>query len=165
MMTVKEKLKIRQGKEKDVPAILMLIKELAEYEKALDEVEITEEELLRDGFGQMPLYEFIVAELSGEVVGMALYYFKYSTWKGKALYLEDIIVKEKYRRKGIGEELFKAVIKRAGDENVRRMDWQVLEWNAPAIRFYKKFQANLDGEWINGKLTENQIKRIVQNEK
>lgn len=148
---------IREGKREDVADLLRLINQLADYEKALHEVEITEEQLLEDGFGENPIYELIVAELDQKVVGIALYYYKYSTWKGKCLYLEDFVVDEAFRKHGIGSKLFKAVRAVAQKKYVKRMEWQVLEWNEPAINFYKKEAAELDAEWLNGRLYYQQL--------
>jgi GNAT superfamily N-acetyltransferase len=148
---------IREGKKEDVPALLHLIRELAVYEKAPHEVEVTEEELLKDGFGEHPIYHLIVAEKGSEVIGIALYYYKYSTWKGRCLYLEDFVVAEEYRQKGVGTQLFKAVRVVAKREHVKRMEWQVLDWNEPAIQFYKKEAADLDGDWLNGRLVYDQL--------
>jgi GNAT superfamily N-acetyltransferase len=143
---------IRNGEPRDVPALLALIKELAHYERALDEVVITESQLLRDGFGDQPLFALIVAEVDGAVEGIALYYFAYSTWKGKYLYLEDLVVRETFRGKGIGKQLFEAVVNVARKEKVKRMGWQVLDWNKPAIKFYESYGADLASEWLNGRL-------------
>ena len=151
-------LTIRKGKKEDLPAILGLIKELALYEKAPQEVTATVESMEEDSFGKKPFFEFNVAEVDGEVIGMALYFFSYSTWKGRAIYLDDIIITEKHRRKGIGKKLFDSVVARAKKTGAKRLAWQVLEWNQPAIEFYKKINAELDGEWINGRLNEKQIK-------
>lgn len=150
----------RKGTERDLPHILALIKELAAYEKAPDEVEVTTAEMENWGFGSDKLFDFFVAEREGAIVGLALYYFKYSTWKGKCLFLEDIIVTESLRGKGIGRILFDEVVKVAKDTKVRRMEWQVLNWNTPAIAFYRKYQAHLDDEWINCKLTNHQLERM-----
>ena len=144
---------IRQGIMEDVPRLLELIRELAVYEKAPNEVTVTLEETKNWGFGPDKIFDFFVAEENGNVLGIALYYYKYSTWKGKCLFLEDIIVTENYRRRGLGKLLFEAVARVAKEQKVRRMEWQVLEWNAPAIKFYEKYKATLDSEWINGKLT------------
>jgi len=143
---------IREGTRKDVGELLSLIRELAVYEKAEKEVVITEETLLRDGFGEHPLYAFFVAEVDGRIGGIALYYYCYSTWKGKYLYLEDLVVREPVRRLGIGSKLFERVVQEAREAGVKRMGWQVLDWNDPAIRFYKKYGADLNNEWINGRL-------------
>lgn len=145
-------LTIRKGQPADVPALLELIKELAIYEKAENEVIVTEEILLKDGFGPHPLYHLVVAEYEGKVVGIALYYFAYSTWKGRYLYLEDFVVKESMRGKGIGKPLFQFVVEIAKSEGVKRMGWQVLDWNEPAIRFYETYGADLSSEWLNGRL-------------
>lgn len=144
---------IRKGRAEDLPAMLALITELAEYEKAAGEVEVTVEQMNDWGFGEQPLFRSFVAESRGSVVGIALFYNKYSTWKGKCIFLEDIIVTAAHRRQGIGEKLFMAVAAIAKEEKVKRLEWQVLEWNEPAIAFYKKFNTHFDGEWINCKLT------------
>jgi len=148
---------VRKGIEADLPEVLDLIKELAEYEKAPAEVEVTVEEMMRQGFGKEKIYEFYVLEKNSRIIGMALYYYKYSTWKGKCLFLEDLIVTEKERQNGYGKLLFNEIVKVAKAEKVRRMEWQVLDWNKPAIEFYKKYDSNLDGEWINCKLTFEQL--------
>lgn len=151
---------IRKGVAKDIPAVLDLIKELAVYEKAPAEVEVTQEEMLYWGFGEHQQFYFFVAVHQEAIVGIALYYFKYSTWKGRCLFLEDLIVTESYRQKGIGTLLFNEIIQVSKMEKVRRMEWQVLHWNAPAIAFYRKYGAILDEEWVNGKLTHYQLKDL-----
>jgi len=153
---------IRKAKKEDIPDIILLIKELALYEKALEQVSITKEELEIDGFGNNPLFWIILAEQEKKIVGMSFYYIRYSTWKGKCLYLEDIIVKEEKRGKGIGKLLFDATIEEAKKIDAALLTWQVLEWNSPAINFYKKYNATLDAEWINGRLTKEQIKNYKQ---
>lgn len=147
-----ENITLRKGQETDVPEVLALIQELAIFEREPDAVLVTVEELRNDGFGENPAYQLLVAESEGKVVGMSLFYYRYSTWKGRCLYLEDLIVTEKYRGQGIGKLLFKATVDVAKAENCRKMNWQVLDWNQPAIDFYKLFHAELDGEWINGSL-------------
>jgi GNAT superfamily N-acetyltransferase len=151
---------IRKGTEADVIPALQLVKELAAYEKAPMEVEVTPEEMTAWGFGDDKQFDFFVVDVNGLIVGLALYYFKYSTWKGKCLFLEDIIVTESYRGKGIGKLLFDKVVQVSKEEKVRRMEWQVLDWNVTAIDFYKKYDATLDGEWINCKLTNHQLERM-----
>lgn len=146
---------VRQAVATDVEALYGLICELALYEKAPDEVLITPEILLKDGFGPNPGYFAWVAENEGVVVGMALCYIRYSTWKGNVLYLEDLYVKENFRKMGIGAALFEQAIEHAKAKGYKRISWQVLEWNTPAINFYKKYNANLDPEWINGALVLN----------
>ncbi len=143
-----------------MPGVLALIKELAEYEKAPNEVEVDVQTLENDGFGPEKIFDCFVAELNHEVVGFALYYTKYSTWKGKCLFLEDFVVRETLRGQGIGKLLFEEVIKVAKERQVKRMEWQVLDWNEPAINFYKKYSANLDPEWLNGKLVFNQLQNF-----
>lgn len=140
---------IRKGIREDVPVMFELIKELALYEKAPEQVTNTVEQMYLDGFGHNPIFGSIVAEVAGEVVGLALYYYRYSTWKGKRLYLEDLIVSEKMRGKGLGEKLLEATIQQGKDDACTGVMWQVLDWNEPAINFYKKFGTRMDGEWIN----------------
>jgi GNAT superfamily N-acetyltransferase len=153
---------IRIGTIEDLPRLRELIVELAIYEKEPDAVEVTLQELERDGFGVNSIFEFFVAEINGTIEGIALHYFKYSTWKGKCLFLEDIVVNESFRGKGIGKLLFDEVVKVAAAHKCKRMEWQVLEWNATAISFYKnKYNANLDPELLNGKLTGHQIIKIA----
>jgi len=143
---------IRKATKEDLPQVLDLVKELALYEKAPEEVTISLEDLEKDGFGEHPLYWIILAENEQGILGMSFYYIRYSTWKGKCLYLEDIVVKEEYRGQKIGKVLFEETIKAAKEMNAKLMTWQVLDWNEPAINFYKKFDAELDSEWVNGKL-------------
>lgn len=142
-------LTIRKGTAQDVPVILELVKELAIYEKAAHEVTNTEERMISEGFGENPAFEVFLLETEAGVAGMSLYYFRYSTWKGKRLYLEDIIVKEQFRGKGFGKLLFDITVKEAKERDCSGMMWQVLDWNTPAIEFYKKYNARFDGEWIN----------------
>ena len=150
-------LKIRKGIKNDLPYILELIIVLAEFENRLNEVEITLKELEDDGFGKHPYYSFVVAKKNNKLIGMAFYFIRYSTWKGKVLFLEDFIVKEEYRGKGVGAKLFEYTIKIGKDLNVSGMHWQILDWNEPAILFYKKYSATISKEWLNGKLTKKQI--------
>lgn len=142
---------IRPAKQTDVSAIFALIQELALYEKAPEQVTNTVEQLAIDLF-EKELCEAIVAEKENKVVGFALYYTSYSTWKGACLYLEDFYVIESERQHGIGQLLFDEVLETAKNRKVQRMDWQVLAWNEPAIRFYEKQKAILDPEWLNGRL-------------
>jgi GNAT superfamily N-acetyltransferase len=150
-------IEIRKGTQTDIIQALNLVKELAAYEKAPYEVEVTPEEMLEWGFGIDKQFDFFVALQNNVIVGLALYYYKYSTWKGKCLFLEDIIVTESHRGKGIGKLLFDKVVQVSKEMKVRRMEWQVLDWNTPAIEFYKKYDATLDGEWVNCKLTNHQL--------
>jgi len=149
---------VRKGRKDDVPRVFELIYELAVYEKAPGEVTNSPEQLLEDGFGANPIFGlFVACKPNGEMVGMALYCTKYSTWKGPCLFLEDIIVTEDQRGRGVGAKLFEAVIGVAQQTGAGRMEWQVLNWNDSAIGFYKKYNAILDGEWLNGKFTFEQL--------
>ena len=152
---------IRKGVKGDLTEILKLIRELAEYEKALDCVKITLEELEDDGFGNHPWYWFLVAESNNKIIGMSFYFIRYSTWNGKYLYLEDFVINKEYRQQGIGSLLFEATIQICKDENLNGMTWQVLDWNSPAIKFYEKYNADISTEWLNGKLTKSQIDQIT----
>jgi GNAT superfamily N-acetyltransferase len=151
---------VRQGSAADIEKVLLLVKELAVFEKAPAEVEVSVEEMTNWGFGPHKIFDFFVLEDHGEIVGAAVYYYKYSTWKGKCIFLEDIIVTEEKRGRGFGKLLFNAVVQIAKLERVRRLEWQVLEWNASAIEFYKKYNAKFDGEWINCKLTFDQLQSL-----
>ncbi len=140
---------IRRAVKEDCPRLLELIHELAEYEKAPQEVTVTLEHFADSGFGQHPVWWAFVAEVDGRVEGFALYYIRYSTWKGQRMYLEDILVTGKMRGKGLGKLLFDRLIEEAREKNLNGIVWQVLEWNEPAIHFYKKYNARFDSEWIN----------------
>ena len=140
---------IRPGKKSDIPQVFELIKELAEYEKALDKVSNTVEKLEEDGFGPNPVYELFVAEIENSIVGIALTYYRFSTWRGKVIYLEDLIVKEHMRRKGIGKKLFDMVLDHAKVTSCVGLSLQVLDWNELGINFYKKYNMEFDDEWIN----------------
>lgn len=149
---------IRKATADDVASILRLIRELAEFEKAPGEVVVTEEILLRDGFGSHPLFQCYVAETSdGRISGMALYYIKYSTWKGPCVFLEDIIVSQSERGKGIGKLLFEKVMHDAAERGALRMEWQVLDWNEPALKFYEKYQPEVLKEWMNFRLSGSRL--------
>jgi len=150
-----EHILVRSGKREDIPSILNLIKELAAYEKEPNAVVISEEALMNDAFGTDSAFEFIVAEHDGIAVGTAIFYYCYSTWRGKYIYLEDLIVTKQHRRLGIGGKLFEALIKRTRAEGLRQFGWQVLDWNNLAIDFYKKYNATLDESWVNGRLYFN----------
>ncbi len=140
---------IRRALIEDCTRIMELIQELADYEKAPEEVTVTLEHFQESGFGPNPVWWAFVAEVDGKVEGFALYYIRYSTWKGQRMYLEDILVTEKMRGKQLGKLLFDRLIVEAKEKNLKGMVWQVLEWNEPAINFYKKYNASFDGEWIN----------------
>jgi GNAT superfamily N-acetyltransferase len=150
-------IKIRRATKEDCPRLLELVQELATYERAPDQVTVTLEHFIESGFGERPVWWAFVAEtpsasgdgVRGEVAGFALYYIRYSTWKGQAMYLEDIIVTDAMRSKGIGKLLFDRLIEEAREKKFNRMIWQVLDWNEPAINFYKKYGANFDQGWVN----------------
>jgi len=151
---------VRECKKEDLPEALDLIRELATYEKAHEVVDLSLEQFQIDGFGEQPLFSMYVAVQSSKVMGIALFYYRYSTWKGKTLFLEDIVVKRNQRGKGIGKALFDKVIERTKKENCHRMSWQVLHWNEPAINFYKKYGAKIDGEWLNCNFFEDDLERL-----
>jgi ribosomal protein S18 acetylase RimI-like enzyme len=147
---------IRKGNPEDMEAVLGLIQELADFEKEPDAVLITVDDLVRDGFGPTPLFHVFVAEVESdpsdseqkkEIVGIALYYYRYSTWKGKIIHLEDLVVKDKMRGTGLGYALYTEIIKQGKRDNVRRIDWHVLDWNTPAIEFYEKSGAKVLKDW------------------
>jgi GNAT superfamily N-acetyltransferase len=140
---------IRRAVKEDCPRLLELITELAVYEKAPDDVTVTMEHFVESGFGQHPVWWAFVAEVNGNVEGFALYYIRYSTWKGQTMYLEDIIVTESMRGKKLGKLLFDRLIEEAKEKKWTRIIWQVLDWNETAINFYKKYNASFDAEWVN----------------
>lgn len=153
---------IRKGRKADLPRVLELIRELAAYEKAPGEVTNTLALMEEDGFGKNPVYGFFVAEVNEWIVGISIYYHRYSTWKGKRLYLEDIIVTETERGKGIGKLLFEETMRQSLEDNCTGMMWQVLEWNEPAINFYRKYGTKLDTAWVNCHLERSEIEKWVR---
>jgi GNAT superfamily N-acetyltransferase len=152
---------IRKATEKDMPFVLELIQELAIFEKEPDAVVVTVDDLVRDGFSENPLFQCFVAEVENEIIGMALYYYRYSTWKGKTIHLEDLIVKESKRGTGAGFALYKEIIQQGKAENVRRIEWNVLDWNTPAIYFYEKSGAKVLGDWRVVHMDENGIANFL----
>ena len=154
---------VRAGKKEDLQRVFELVKELAVFERAGHEVTNTVAQMEEDGFGDNPIYGFFVATDKSGIIGISVYYYRYSTWKGKRLYLEDIVVTQEKRGSGAGKMLFEETMKTALAENCSGMLWQVLEWNEPAIRFYKKYGAKVDGEWRNCSLEEEQIRRLLAN--
>ena len=140
---------VRRAKIKDCPRILELVHELALYEKAPDEVTVTLDHFTESGFGNQPVWWAFVVEVNGDIQGFALYYIRFSTWKGQRMYLEDLLVTEEMRGKGLGKLLFDQLIIEAREKGFTGIAWQVLEWNKPAINFYKKYEASFDGEWVN----------------
>ncbi len=152
---------IRKATKNDMPSVLELIQELATFEKEPDAVVVTVDDLVRDGFSENPLFQCFVAEVDNEIIGMALYYYRYSTWKGKTIHLEDLIVKENKRGTGAGFALYKEIIKQGKAENVRRIEWNVLDWNTPAIDFYEKSGAKVLGDWRVVHMDENGIEQFL----
>jgi GNAT superfamily N-acetyltransferase len=154
---------VRKGKKEDLPAIFDLIKELALFEKAPEEVTNTLEMMEKDGFGPDPVFSFFVVEKEEDksVIGTAIYYYRYSTWKGKRLYLEDYIITENERGKGAGKLLFDRVLAQSLEDGCTGMMWQVLDWNEPAIQFYKKYGASLEEEWLNCHLQAEEIRELI----
>jgi GNAT superfamily N-acetyltransferase len=151
---------IRTAIKADCSRLLELIKELAVYEKAPDEVTVNLEEFEQAGFGNNPVWKAFVAEENGIIQGFGLYYIRYSTWKGCRMYLEDLLVTEKMRGKGLGKMIFDRLIEEAKEKNFKGMTWQVLDWNDPAINFYEKYNAEFDSGWINVSLSKDQIDKL-----
>lgn len=157
-----KKMNIRKGEIEDMTAVLGLIQELAVFEKEPDAVVVTVDDLLRDGFGEKPLFCTFVAELNGEIIGMALYYYRYSTWKGKTIHLEDLIVKEAHRGTGAGLALYTEIMKQGKKDGVRRIEWNVLDWNEQAIRFYEKSGAKVLDDWRVVQIDEEGIEQFLR---
>ena len=155
-------LRIRPGTSEDMASAHALVMELARYENAPEEVVTSPEIFSQDGFGAHAAFQILVAEQEEMgIMGIALYYFGYSTWKGRMIYLDDLVVTESLRGKGIGGKLFDALVEVAGKAGVSQLRWQVLDWNEPAIRFYQKLGAGMDGEWINCSLSRDQIQSLT----
>lgn len=148
---------LRIAVKNDCPRLLDLVHELALFEKAPQEVTVTLEEFEDAGFGNRPVWKAFVVEDEELIVGFALYYIRYSTWKGCRMYLEDLIVTESWRGKGIGKLLFDRLVQEARELGFNGMTWQVLDWNEPAINFYKKYEAAIEAGWLNGSLSREQI--------
>jgi GNAT superfamily N-acetyltransferase len=151
---------IRKAEVKDAVSILDLIRELAVFELQPDAVIISEKDIIDSAFGENPWVYIYVAEVDNQVVGMALYYFGFSTWKGRSLHLEDLVVKEDYRKLGIGKALFQKIIKIAKHEQVGRMSWEVLEWNEPAIKLYESVGAHFYKDWHLCRLFKEDLDKI-----
>ena len=156
---------IRKGTAMDMKGVLALIKELAIFEKEPEAVVITEEDLIRDGFGENPLFSVFVAEKKQEIVGIALYYYRYSTWKGKTIHLEDLVVKESMRGTGLGSALYSAIIEQGKIDGVRRIEWNVLDWNTPAITFYENSGAKVLDDWRVVQMDQNGIDAFLEKSK
>jgi GNAT superfamily N-acetyltransferase len=154
---------IRKGCPEDMDAVLTLIKELAVFENEPNAVVISVEDLIRDGYGSNPLFHVFVAEVQSQIVGIALFYYRYSTWKGKTIHLEDLIVKENMRGTGVGFALYSEIIKQGKKDKVRRIEWNVLDWNTPAINFYKNSGAKILDDWRVAQMDEAAINYFVEN--
>ncbi|MDB4922876.1 GNAT family N-acetyltransferase [Mucilaginibacter sp.] len=148
---------IRIAKKEDCPRLMELVNELAVYEKAPEEVTVTLQEFEDAGFGDKPVWKAFVAEIDGLIVGFAVYYIRYSTWKGNRMYLEDLIVTESMRGKKVGKLLFDRLIAEAKELGFNGMTWQVLDWNEPAINFYNKYDASIEAGWLNASLSKEQL--------
>jgi GNAT superfamily N-acetyltransferase len=153
---------IRKGTQEDMPAVLDLIKELAVFEKEPDAVVITVTNLVEDGFGENPLFYTFIAEVEGKIVGIALYYYRYSTWKGKTIHLEDLIVTSSMRGKGVGGALYKQIMELGNKEGVRRIEWNVLDWNTPAITFYENTGAVIKKDWLVAQMDVAGVKKFLK---
>jgi GNAT superfamily N-acetyltransferase len=156
-----KKTNLRNAAPDDVPFILKMIQALADYEKEPQEVTITPSELLRDGFGPQSFYQCLILEYNDQPVGFALYYYRYSTWKGKTLFLEDLFVSPEARGAGLGKLAMSELARRAQETGCVRFEWQVLDWNQPAIDFYKSLGAQLLPEWVNCRLDKDGIRRLA----
>jgi GNAT superfamily N-acetyltransferase len=154
---------IRKGVSEDMFAVLDLIKELSVFENEPNAVVITVDDLVSDGFSSTPLFHIFVAEVESQIVGIALYYYRYSTWKGKTIHLEDLVVKESMRGSGVGFALYSEIIKQGKKDKVRRIEWNVLDWNTTAINFYKNSGAKILDDWKVAQMDEEAIKFFVDN--
>ena len=152
---------IREGKVEDMPSVLKLIQELADFEKESDAVLVTVEDLQKDGFGASPLFNIFVAEMENEIVGMSIFYARYSTWKGPTIHLEDLIVTKKKRGLKIGSALYKKVIEYGFDKGVKRIEWAVLDWNEPAITFYESTGATVLRDWDTAQIHWDEMKKYL----
>lgn len=157
------KISVRKGAADDLQTVMDLIVELAVYEKEPDAVENTLEMLLENGFGPQPVYHLLMAELDSEVIGMAMYYYCHSSWKGKMIHLDDLVVFEKHRGKGAGTHLLRALFDEGEVNDVKGIRWEVLDWNEPAIRFYEKIGMRLDETWIGCKAFGQRLHDVHEN--
>ncbi|QQL51274.1 GNAT family N-acetyltransferase [Mucilaginibacter ginkgonis] len=152
---------LRVAKEEDCPRLMELVKELALFERAPEEVTVSLEEFVEAGFGAQPVWKGFVAEDNGFIAGFAMYYIRYSTWKGRRVYLEDLIVTEAYRGKGLGKLLFNRIVQETAELGFSGMVWQVLDWNQPAIDFYNKYKATIEAGWLNAALSKEQVQQLI----
>jgi len=152
---------IRAGRKEDMPSALKLIKELAHFEKETNAVEVSVADLEKDGFGSAPMFNMFVAEMENKIVGMALFYARYSTWKGPTIHLEDLIVTKKKRGLKIGSELYKKVIEYGFNKGVKRIEWAVLDWNEPAISFYESTGAKVLRDWDTAQIHRDEMRNYL----
>ena len=152
---------VRKATKEDMPDVLELIKELAVFEKQPNAVQINIDTLVAEGFGNQPLFTCFVSLLEGQIVGMALCYFRFSTWKGRSVHLEDLIVKESKRGQGVGMALYKSVMEYAASFNVKRVEWVVLGWNPPAIKFYEKTGATILKDWYLAQFDQEGLSNFI----
>ena len=155
---------IRKATKADMPAVLELIKELADFENELDAVTVTVATLEKEGFGEDPLFHVLVAEVEGKIEGMALFYHRFSTWKGRTVHLEDLIVRKEKRGTGLGSALYKEVIKYAQKQGLRRVEWVVADWNQHAIDFYERSGATLQKEWHTVQMGDAEIRNFAESD-
>ena len=155
--------KIRLGQKEDMQAVFNLITELAVFEKEPDAVEITVTDLVRDGFSETPKFKVFVAEQGSNVIGIALFYERFSTWKGRTIHLEDLIVTKSKQKIGAGKALYKAVLKHANDNNFNRVAWEVIDWNTNAIDFYKSTGATYLNDWSVVQMNKENLAKFIQN--
>ena len=155
--------KVRLGKKEDMQAVFNLITELAVFEKEPDAVEITVTDLVRDGFSETPKFKVFVAEQGSNVIGIALFYERFSTWKGRTIHLEDLIVTKSKQKIGAGKALYKAVLKHANDNNFNRVAWEVIDWNTNAIDFYKSTGATYLNDWSVVQMNKENLAKFIQN--
>jgi predicted N-acetyltransferase YhbS len=153
---------IRKGEKEDMKNVMRLIKELAEFEKLPNEVEVTESDLIKDGFSDVPKFKTFVAEENNEIIGTALFYERYSTWKGSVIHLEDLIVTEQKRGSGVGMALYTSILKYAYDLGAKRVVWDVLSWNKDAIDFYKSTGATVLDDWQVVHMREDELKSFIE---
>lgn len=156
------KFKIRKAISSDMSSVHSCIQELAEFEKEANAVEVSVEDLIVDGFSENPLFECFVAEIENTIVGIALFYYRYSTWKGKTIHLEDLIVKEAYRGNGIGKGLYIEVMNYASALNLKRVEWNVLDWNTPAVKFYESTGAKILDDWKVVQMTAENLDKFLE---
>ena len=154
---------LRLAEKKDMKSVLNLITELAVFEKEPDAVDITVDDLIRDGFSNPPKFKVYIAEQENTIIGIALFYERFSTWKGRTLHLEDLIVTKSKQKIGAGKALYTAVLKYAYDHNFNRVAWEVIDWNSNAINFYKSTGATYLNNWSVVQMNKENLEKFIQN--